>query len=856
MVQQVLMVAEKPSIAEALAKSLCKGKYNSRRGASPVSQVHEFNGDFQGSPAWIKITSVAGHVYTIDFPPELNNWDRVDPAKLFESKTIQKEANPKQRMPQHLRSESKGCNHLVLWLDCDREGENICFEVMQNVVPQLPDRKNVWRAKFSSLVAKDLQHAYHNLGYPNKNEALSVDARQEIDLKTGVAFTRFQTRYFQGKYGDLDSSLVSYGPCQTPTLWFCVRRHNDIQTFQPETYYTMDVKLEGSQLASPLWLEWARGQLFDLQAATTFKSMIDSHQWATVTDVSEKEERRSRPGAMNTVLMLKLASQQLGMGPQQAMQVAERLYLSGYITYPRTETTKYPPAFDLREAVSFQTRNPYWGEFATELLTTGLNRPKEGYDAGDHPPITPVRSATEGDFGSSDSWRLFDMLTRHFLATLSHDCKFTRTKVHFTIGDEKFSVSGRRMKSPGFTRVQYTGEMQDIYVPPLRVGEKLQIASKSISSAKTKPPPYLSESDLLGLMEKNGIGTDASMATHINNICERNYVSLTDGRRLVPTKLGIALVHGYQAIDNELVIPRVRANIESECTLIANGKARKDEVTAHALTIFQQKFMYFVAHVDLMDHLFESTFTSLAATGKLMSRCGKCRTYMNLIDKKPVRLFCRHCDETYALPQTGSSVKLYKELTCPLDNFQLVMISYPATAGGGRKQYPLCPMCYNDPPFPESKPKSSCWECLHPTCRHALASVGVCGCPQDACSGTLCLDAESKPKWKLDCNICNYQLRLFQDKAHKISVTKDKCESCGSKLLSIEFNKGKSPLPDAVESITGCLVCDEALNSQVESSFARLSKRHGGGKGKGGRRGKGRGGKRANVDVRMTFDGF
>lgn len=75
------------------------------------------------------------------------------------------------------------------------------------------------------------------------------------------------------------------------------------------------------------------------------------------------------------------------------------------------------------------------------------------------------------------------MLTRHFLASLGHDCKFTRTKVHFVIGDEvstssnsrrsgsasiqKFSVGGRRMKSPGFTRVQYTGEMQDIYVPPV-----------------------------------------------------------------------------------------------------------------------------------------------------------------------------------------------------------------------------------------------------------------------------------------------------------------------------------------------------------------------------------------------------
>ena len=65
---------------------------------------------------------------------------------------------------------------------------------------------------------------------------------------------------------------------------------------------------------------------------------------------------------------------------------------------------------------------------------------------------------------------------------------------------------------------------------------------------QTSAPDYLSEAELITLMEKHGIGTDASIPTHINNICQRNYVTVTNGRRLVPTSLGIVLVHGYQKV--------------------------------------------------------------------------------------------------------------------------------------------------------------------------------------------------------------------------------------------------------------------------------------------------------------------
>lgn len=242
-------------------------------GSNGSCSVHEWRGTFRGESVAFKMTSVCGHVMSLDFTGQYNSWDKVDPVELFQCRTEKKEANVKLRMPMFLSQEAKGCEYLVLWLDCDKEGENICFEVMHAVGTQIRNvfsDKVTFRAKFSAITEKDIKYAMEHLIHPNENEAKSVDARQELDLRVGCAFTRFQTRFFQGRYGDLDASLISYGPCQTPTLGFCVQRHDEIQQFKPETYWYIQMSVGTPETN----VEWQRVRVFKKEIAIIFLNQL------------------------------------------------------------------------------------------------------------------------------------------------------------------------------------------------------------------------------------------------------------------------------------------------------------------------------------------------------------------------------------------------------------------------------------------------------------------------------------------------------------------------------------------------------------------------------------------------------
>jgi len=846
MVYSVLLVAEKPSIALSLAKALSGGNYNTTKGAT---EVHSWSGELYGSSAYYKATGVRGHVFERDFPSDMT-WGKCDPQELYTTDTISK---PSQKsIVGHLARQAKGIDFLHLWLDCDREGENICFEVIRVVRKEMKNKSDdaIFRAKFSAITEPEIRKAHDNMLKkklrPNKNEALAVDARQILDLKMGVSFTRFQTKHFQETFGDMNAQLISFGPCQTPTLGFVVERHDEITQFVAQPYWIIQISLKHSNVEVPL--SWIRGRVFSKEACVMFFKSIANETNALCVSLKQTEKKKPRPLPLDTVQMCCLASKILKMSPMEAMRHAEHLYLNGYISYPRTETKSYPAGFPLRETVKQHCSHAIWGEHASALMRGDFTKPRKGGDAGDHPPITPVRMAQAGSLHGQEA-RMYDLVARNFLASVSPDCEYLETRATFKVGeDELFTGGGNRILNEGYMAVQTWGRMDDEYFPDIKNGELVPIAKCEMKSKQTSPSGYLTESELIKLMEHHGIGTDASIPTHIESICaeKRNFCNVSSGRTLVPTQLGVTLIHGYHKIDPEIVLPELRAFMERNMVKIVDGKEKYKDVLDTLTMIFLAKYVYFYNKIEKMNTMFSVHFSSIAdSKGISSSRCVKCLAYMKLLPLKPPRLHCPRCDDTYRLPERGQ-VKEYMGKRCPICDFEIMKVQFGDDV---KLAYTFCPNCYNNPPdmlaienADVAAKGMACTTCLHTTCVYGYNRNYVAPCDNCA-TGTMLLDFTSKPKWRLVCNnsqVCRTVIYLCE-KAKSVSVLKDtECETCGARLIDVEFPKNHNPMKNGETHRSGCVYCDPILKSTTSMLKAHAKRRRGGGRGR-NRRGRGRG---------------
>jgi DNA topoisomerase-3 len=251
-------------------------------------------------------------------------------------------------------------------------------------------------------------------------------------------------------------SCLQYVPFQTPTLGLCVQRYVDIETFKPEPDWVLGLTIfKRGRICKAAW---ESGRSFNRQKVERLLAQCFSEDGppapARSANVTTKSKHQGRPTPVNTVALLKGCSKALGTEPHAALQTAERLYLSVYLPYPHTESTACPASFDIQESLQAQSNDIRWGSYS--LLQKGVTKAKGGFDMGDHPPITPCRSAVPHEL-SGDVGRVYDFVVRHFIASVSPDAIWISTKVDLEVDvlneKGKFAIRGKQLAEDGFLAV-------------------------------------------------------------------------------------------------------------------------------------------------------------------------------------------------------------------------------------------------------------------------------------------------------------------------------------------------------------------------------------------------------------------
>ena len=292
---------------------------------------------------------------------------------------------------------------------------------------------------------------------------------------------------------------------------------------------------------------------------------------ANVVNVQQKPTRKYRPFPLTTVQLQKLAAQKLRISSDDTMNISERLYQQGLISYPRTETSKFNQGTDFKSLISNQKDDPNWGNYASKLISNNNNNedlfriPKSGNsDDNSHPPIHPTKHpSSNGVVLEGKDKLIYEIITRHFLACCSDDGIGEETTVEIDISGERFSCKGLTIISLNYLEVYRYDKWSDKTIPRFQNNEQYLPSILEIHQGKTTAPSLLTESELIQIMYDNGIGTDATIAEHIKKILKRGY-AVKEGQRseFKPTQLGESLVAGYNSIGfRKLSLPQLRSNV-------------------------------------------------------------------------------------------------------------------------------------------------------------------------------------------------------------------------------------------------------------------------------------------------------
>ncbi|HZG96599.1 MAG TPA: type I DNA topoisomerase [Mycobacteriales bacterium] len=497
-----------------------------------------------------------------------------------------------------LKALLKNASELYLATDEDREGESIAWHLLEVLNPRVPVRRMV----FHEITRKAIQEAVANSRDLDRRLVDAQETRRILDRLYGYEVSPVLWKKVMPK--------LSAGRVQSVATRVLVERERARMRFRTAGYWDLDGTFAGPRaddggvttfaatLVSVDGRRVATGKDFGedgaLKSSTavalderTARSLAESLAGAefAVRTVEEKPFKRSPYPPFMTSTLQQEAGRKLRFSAQRAMQIAQRLYENGYITYMRTDSTTLSET--ALTAARSQARSLYGDAYVPAQPRQYVKKVKNAQEA--HEAIRPAGDTfrtpeqVSRELGS-DELRLYELIWKRTVASQMSDA--TGQSMQVRLGarsadgqDAEFAASGKVITFPGFLRAYVEGaddpdaelEDREVRLPPLAQGDALSVDGIEPKGHVTQPPARFTEASLVKTLEEMGVGRPSTYASIIGTIQDRGYV-WKKGTALVPSFIAFAVIGLLERHFEKLVDYGFTASLEDDLDEIANGR--------------------------------------------------------------------------------------------------------------------------------------------------------------------------------------------------------------------------------------------------------------------------------------------
>src|SRR5215207_9278022 len=563
---KTLVVAEKPSVARDLASTL-PGSFKQSKDKTHLETQY---GSAKGGG--YVVTWAVGHLVGLappdEYDPKLKKWRFADlPILPDEFKlTPNDERSAKQLRAIHRLMGDGEVETIVNACDAGREGELI-FAYLYDLAPV---HKPVQRLWLSSMTKSAIAEAFEHLrpGAEMKSLEEAARSRSEADWLVGMNATRAASVRLRAAF----DGAVSLGRVQTPTLALVARREEEIRNFVPEPYWLVEARFDasGERRYTGRYLGGKR-----LPSEDEAKAIVEavSGQAGEITKLEKKEEREQPQLLYDLTSLQRHANSLYGFSARRTLAAAQRLSEDHKaLTYPRTNSRFLTGDMvaDITATTENIGRNAQYeaaSKYVLGLDKLPLARVVNDAKVQDHHAIIPTNSEHDLSKMGSDEVKVYDLVTKRFLAVFHPEAVFERTRVETTVKENVFRTSGRRLIEAGWRAVY--GELSeqdrsdddsggDQLLPRLEQGEGVQTREVEWMRKETQPPRRFSDASLLGAMETAG-----------KEVVDVGYID-RDGRAPVATEKGIQVIRLLG--EHKLTSPELTGSWERRLRLIEHAE--------------------------------------------------------------------------------------------------------------------------------------------------------------------------------------------------------------------------------------------------------------------------------------------